>query len=591
MSNLNQFLKYIKEVNFDAFMLNSGDEYLDEFTPSHFNRLELLTGFTGSNGIAIISGKIKAFFTDGRYLAQAEQQLDNDFRIFDLGKISIQKWIAKNFASKSKIAYDSRAFTVTQIRKINKFLQDYDIKLYRVAENPIDSLFNIQEPDNINRTYQKIEILEEEYSALSTKEKIKDNRLLSNLTGKQGFFTCDTASICWILNIRGKDVQYSPLLHSYFLYNKRLSFLFCDPRKLTDQHQKYFAELKVEVVDIKKYYDFANICKTNKIKQIFLDPNHVSYYFYSVLTKQQIDIVKVSDPVIAQKSIKNNIEILGARKAHILDGVAKTKFLYWLSNQKELSQLDEISLSEKLLSFRQENQEFCYPSFNTISAFAENASIIHYNADQYSNQKLDKSGLLLIDSGGQYKCGTTDITRVVAIGDNIKTEYIRNYTLVLKGHIALAMAVFPEKTSGIQLDILARQYLWQEFKDFEHGTGHGVGSFLNVHEGPQNISKNYNGVSLKAGMILSNEPGIYIKDEYGIRIENLMLVNKEACGFLSFETISLVPLEKKLIDFSLLTNREKNWLRNYHQKIYDKLSPHLPPEIQSWLNPGKSWSC
>lgn len=578
MNNLDKFLEYLKTANFDALMLNSRDEFLDEFTPEHLNRLKLLTGFSGSNGIAIISNKIKAFFTDGRYLEQARNELDKKFKIYDLKKTPVNKWIIAKFPQKTKIAYDSRAFTVFEIRQAIKILQEHGIKLYRVTENPVDTVLGSTFPQ-----VKIIEILDEKYSGMSTKDKIAANPFLAPLTGKQAFFTCDTASICWLLNIRGHDTKYTPLLHSYFIYNKKLSFLFCDINKLTDEHKQYFEELKVEIIALANIANFANICKTNKIRQVYLDPHYVGYCFYSALVKQEIDVIKITDPVIVQKSIKNNTEISGARQAHILDGIAKTKSLYWLSNHTAIEKLDEITIADKLLSFRKENPEFIHPSFQTISAFAENGSIIHYHADQNSNKKLDKNSILLIDSGGQYKCGTTDITRTVAIGEEIAVEHKRNFTLVLKGHIALATAIFPSYTTGIQLDVLARQYLWQEFKDFEHGTSHGIGSFLNVHEGPQNISKNYNGVHLKAGMILSNEPGIYINGKYGIRIENVVLVNAETDGFFSFETISLVPLDEKLIDFSLLTSKEKNWLKNYHQKIYDNLSSNLSQDIQDWL--------
>ena len=429
----------------------------------------------------------------------------------------------------------------------------------------------------------KISILDDDICGLSTKDKVKSNKFLANLTGKQGFLTCDTTSICWLLNIRGQDTQYTPLLHSYFIYNKRLSFLFCDIAKLDDSHKEYLKDLKVEIVSIDKISEFTSICKENKVKQIYLDPNYVSYFFYSELNKALIDIIKITDPIIAHKAIKNETEILGSKRAHILDGIAKTNFLYWIDNSKNQESLDELQIAKKLLNFRQENSEFLYPSFETISAFAENGAIIHYNATIESNKKLNQNSLLLVDSGGQYKFGTTDITRTIPIGDNIQSECKRNFTLVLKGHIALATAIFPKGTTGSQLDVLARQYLWSDFKDYEHGTGHGVGSFLNVHEGPQNIGKNVNNIALKAGMILSNEPGIYIKDKYGIRLENLILVKPESEDFLGFETISLVPFDEKLINFSLLSNKEIQWLKNYHQKIYDSISSSCTTEVNNWL--------
>ena len=575
MSKLNEFLKTFSKVNYDAFMVNSQDEFLDEFTPNHLNRLKLLTGFSGSNGIAIIAPDKKAFFTDGRYLLQAKKELDKDFEIYDVQQISLPNWIINNFKANSRIAYDSRSFTSTQIIKLAKKIQEYEIKLYRLSKSPINSL----KTENI----AKIEIFAQEFCGIDSKSKIKQNNILDRLTGKQAFFTCDTASICWLLNIRGQDTLYSPLIHSYFIYNKRASFLFCDKEKIDTEVTNYLKQINVTILPLSKFTDFGSICKNHKIKQVYLDPNHVNYFSYRELQKQDIKIVKVKDPIIAQKAIKNQTEISGIKKAHLLDGIAKTKFLYWLDQHNDKKLLSELSLAKKLLEFRKEHKEFLYPSFNTISAFAENGAIIHYNANKKSNKNLDKSSLFLMDSGGQYKFGTTDITRTIAIGTEIKSAHIRNYTLVLKGQIALATAIFPKNTTGGQLDILARQYLWQDYKDYEHGTGHGVGHFLNVHEGPQNISKSSYQNALKAGMILSNEPGIYIRDQYGIRLENIILVKEESENFLSFETLTLVPFEEKLIDFSILTKREKMWLTCYNKKLHDRLSEHLDSDIKEWL--------
>ena len=575
MSKLTEFIKNFSKVNYDAFILNSQDEFLDEFTPDHLNRLKSLTGFTGSNGIAIITKNQQVFFTDGRYLLQAKQELDSRFKIYDLQQASITSWITKNIPAKTKIAYDSRCFTSNQIIKIAKKIHEYDIKLYRLSKNPIA----IKEPSNVSN----ITLFNQELSGIDSKEKIKKNKLLNILTGKQAFFTCDTASICWLLNIRGADTLYSPLIHSYFLYNKRESFLFCELSKVTQELEKYLKSINVKVIELNNFIDFGIICKKNKIKQVCLDPNSVSYFFYRELQKHDIKIIKSKDPIIAQKAIKNDTEIKGIKKAHLFDGVSKTKFLFWLDQAKNKSSLSEISIAEKLLEFRKQQKDFLYPSFNTISAFAENGAIIHYNANHKTNKKLDKNSLLLIDSGGQYKFGTTDVTRTIAIGTDINPEHIRDYTLVLKGQIALATAIFPKNTTGAQLDILARQYLWQDYKDYEHGTGHGVGHFLNVHEGPQNIGKHSNQTNLEEGMVLSNEPGIYIKDQYGIRLENIILVCPESENFLSFETLTLVPFEKNLIDFSILTKREKIWLNCYNKKLHDNLSPYLDDKMKKWL--------
>jgi len=578
MGNLDKFLDLIKAAKFDTYMLGSSDEYLDEFVPPHLRRLEWLTGFTGSNGLAVISKDIKAFFTDGRYLVQAKNELDSSFTIYDMSQVSLYKWLAKNLANDTKLAYDSRCFSAEQIRKIKKFVGQYDIKLYRTNENPIDSIWKRKYP-----IAEKVELLPLDLTGNSTKEKIKSIPFLDELTGKQGYLTCDTATICWLLNLRAKDTENTPILHSYFLYNKRQSFLFADLNKFSDEIKYELSELKITVLDTKEILQFSNICKDNKIKIINLDANYVSYYFYGELKKNEVDIVKIIDPVIAAKAIKCPTEIEGVTKAHILDGSAKTKFLYWLSDKTSNDNLDELAVADKLLQYRKNNKEFLFPSFNTISAFAENGAITHYNATKKSNKKLDKDSLLLVDSGGQYKFGTTDITRTVAIGSDIKTEQKHNFTLVLKGHIALATSIFPKKTTGSQLDCLARQYLWQELKDYNHGTGHGVGSFLNVHEGPQSISKASTASPLKQGMVVTNEPGIYIEDNYGIRIENVLLVVKESENFLRFETLSLAPIDERLINFTLLDAKEKSWLKNYHQKIATRLAEHLSEQEQKWI--------
>jgi len=577
VSNLDQFLQALENSKFGAYMLNSSDEFLDEFVPAHLRRLEWVTGFSGSNGIAVISKDIKAFFTDGRYLVQAKRELDSSFEIYDLATVSLKKWLAKHLPNDVKLGYDPRCFTAYQIRKIKKFVAGYGIKLYRSNDNLVDNVWKREAPKA-----EQAELLPEDICGKSTKQKLKDIPFLAELTGKQAYLTCDTATICWLLNLRARDTENTPILHSYLLYNKKQSFLYIDKSKLSAEILDYLDQLKITLLDLKEIQNFAHLCKENKIKLVNLDLQYVAYYFYGELKHSKIEINKITDPVILAKAIKNPTEIESITNTHILDGSAKTKFLRWLDKQDSYDHLDEIKIAEELLKFRKENKEFLYPSFSTISAFAENGAITHYNATPKTNKKLDKSSLLLIDSGGQYKTGTTDITRTIAIGSEIDPQQKRNFTLVLKGHIALASAIFPKNTSGSQLDSLARQFLWQDLKDFSHGTGHGVGCFLNVHEGPQSISKAANQAPLKAGMIITNEPGIYIENEYGIRIENVLLVVKESDKFLRFETISLAPIDERLIDLTMLTAKEKSWLRNYHQKISTRLDK-LTTDERSWV--------
>jgi Xaa-Pro aminopeptidase len=580
MTNLSKFLNYLNQAKFDAFIINSSNEYLDEFTPHHLNRLKWLTNFSGSNGMAIISQKHKIFFTDGRYLTQAKKELPKEFIIYDLGSISLKKWIAKHLPNDSKLAYDSRCFTAGKIREIKKFTKNYGIKLYRINENPIDIIWKREIPKNKNA-----EIISTEFSGLDIKEKIKSINFFNQITGKQAYLTCDSASICWLLNLRGFDNKYTPLLHSYFLYNHRKSFLFTNSTLLDDNIKKYLSEQKIEVIDLQKISQFANICLKNKIKLVNLDQDYISYYFYGELKNNKIEINTIKDPLIKAKSIKNKIEIENLKSTHIIDGLAVTKFLAWCDNiisNNEISNHNEITIKEKLHEYRCENDEFLFNSFETISAYSDNGAIIHYCPNDINNKKIANDSLLLIDSGGQYKSATTDITRTIATGIYSK-DHIHNYTLVLKGHIALATAIFPKNTSGHQLDCLARQYLWKEQKDFNHGTGHGVGNFLNVHEGPHSISKANNNTPLEAGMLVTNEPGYYVENNYGIRIENIMLVVEESKNFLKFETVSLAPLDEKLIDFSLLDQNEKNWLKNYHNKIYKLMEDRLSESEKLWL--------
>ena len=578
MSNLQDFLQLLKKSKFDGYLLNASDEYLDEFVPKHLQRLKWLTGFSGSNGFAIISEKYKAFFTDGRYLTQAKYELDAEFEIYNLAEIAPHKWLAKHLPDNFKLAYDPRCFVASEIRNIKKFVTEYAIKLYRSNDNLIDEIWQ-RTPDNKHQA----EIIADDFSGKNSKDKIKELKFLQEITGKQAYLTCDSATINWLLNLRAKDTEFTPLLHCYFLYNKKNSFLYVDKTKISEEVKQYLSKLNINILSFTEIRDFVNLCNKSKIKIVNLDPYFVSYFFYGELKKHNITINKISDPIIKAKAIKNNIEIEHIKYCHILDGVAKTKFLFWLEQQEHNPKLDEILASEKLLEFRKTHKEFLFPSFNTISAYGENGAIIHYNASTKTNKNFKDANLYLVDSGGQYQFGTTDITRTIAFKKQATKEQKRNFTLVLKGHIALAQAIFPEKTKGYQLDILARKFLWQDNKDYAHGTGHGIGCYLNVHEGPHSISKSSVGNQLKENMLVTNEPGFYLENNYGIRIENVVLIQKNAENNLFFETISLVPLDENLISVELLDDAEKLWLKHYHQDIFLKIADKLNQLEVNWL--------
>ncbi len=541
---IEQIKKLFSKYKIDGYLVPSSDEFLNEYTPNHLRRLEFITGFSGSYGIAIISQKQNILITDGRYLLQAKNELPKDFAVVE----GINKIEGNDFG---KIGYDPMLFSESTL----KSLRDKKLHLVAVERNLVDVIWK----DKPQESSRAALLLDKKYAGVERSEKIK--LILKTLDPKADFLLITNPdSICWLLNIRGHDVPFTPVLLSYLLLSKTGKvFLFCDSKKVS--HIKGIEVAELDSIKIK----FKEAIK--KRQKIQLDPNKTPSWFVSTGGEQ---IIKASDPVSIPKSCKNEVEVKGIKEAHLQDGIAVTKFINWLT--KNISKnIDEIYASAKLLDFRKERNLFQYPSFETISAFGANAAIVHYKPSSKTNKKITKKGLYLIDSGGQYLNGTTDVTRTLCFGKPTP-EQKRNYTLVLKGHIAIATAKFPEGTTGSQLDSLARQFLWQNGLDYNHGTGHGVGHFLAVHEGPQSISKNPSSVPLKENMIISNEPGFYKATEYGIRIENLVrVVKSKTKGFFEFETLTLVPIATNLIDQKLLTPAEKKWVKEYNRLCYKKL--------------------
>ncbi|MDA0902593.1 MAG: aminopeptidase family protein P, partial [Proteobacteria bacterium] len=422
-----------------------------------------------------------------------------------------------------------------------------------------------------------------EYSGESTDSKLE--KIIKDLDPKSDVLILNhPASICWLLNIRSSDVQYTPLSLCYAAIHRRgvKVELFIDEKRLNKQIKQYLPNLRVISPD-KLSERILSFKQKEAYQNVQIDGNHSNYWLYSTITNAGLKVIDKADPCLIHKACKNETEINETIKAHEIDGLAVTKFLFWLNESvKKGAEISEISASDKLLELRKQSADFLYPSFASISGFGSNGAVIHYCATQKTNKKITGNSLYLIDSGGQYPFGTTDITRTVAIGKPTE-EQIEDFTRVLKGHIALARAKFPVGVTGNSLDALARYQLWQAEKDYDHGTGHGVGSFLSVHEGPQSISKRASTTALKEGMIISNEPGYYKAGEYGIRIENLVLVQKLSDKFLHFKTITLAPIDPSLINFKMMTYPEKKWLKNYHQEIYDKLASKLNNDERNWL--------
>jgi Xaa-Pro aminopeptidase len=534
-----QFEKY----KINGFIITSHDEFLNEYVPPQSRRLEYVTGFTGSNGVAIIGESTAALYTDGRYTLQAKQELPSDFSLIDINDSGSRAWFESAFKAGDILGYDPMLLSKKDLEYYEHTASQYGFTLKPTA-NLVDEIWQ-QRPMASKQAAFALEI---KYCGKSREDKIKE---ITALMKADYLLLCNPDAICWLLNMRGFDIPYTPFLLSYLLLSKEGEInLFATPEQVADLAlpARPWEEVRSFIPEL-----------LNKGKSLQLDPHKTPVWFCQLPG----DIVFANDPCELPKAIKNPTEIAGIRKCHISDGKAVSKFIQWVKEHYQKG-LDEMKAADKLLEFRQKSKNFVCPSFATISAFGSNGAIIHYQANKATNKTIDDSNLYLIDSGGQYYTGTTDITRTIALGQPTQ-EQRENYTLVLKGHIAIATARFPIGTTGAQLDSLARQFLWQKGKDYAHGTGHGVGHFLSVHEGPQRISK-MSSVALAEGMVLSNEPGYYKPGAYGIRLENLILVTKSTHeGFLEFDTLTLVPFDDALIDFSLLNANEKAWLERYHQ--------------------------
>lgn len=557
----------------DGYLIPSQDEFLGEYVPPAYKRLEWLTGFTGSNGLALILQNQAVFFTDGRYALQAVQQLPKDiFHIVNVAEMSLGQWLKEKGTSVQTIGYDSRLFTAPQIEKYQQALSQQPTNFIPIEKNIIDLLWQ-------NRPSQpsgEIQLHPLEYTGQSWQK--KRDLILYKLReqGADAVFIAAPDSICWLLNLRAEDVPFTPLLLcSALITAKGKIIVFTTPREIPLHIKAFFGkEVEFQVIP-----SFAQTVETFNLKTIFYDPAQTSMWYFELLKSKGCHIVERPDPCSLPKAQKNEIELAGIRQAHLKDGAALVECLHWIEEQllRETS-FSEIDIENKLLEFRNKQENFCYPSFASIVGFNANGAIIHYHATPETNVTIASNGLLLIDSGGQYLEGTTDVTRTLAIGKVTPQQKI-DFTAVLKGHITLARAVFPLGTTGSQLDALARYPLWQIGKDYDHGTGHGVGCFLSVHEGPQRISKANNNVALQPGMVISNEPGFYADNHYGIRIENLVAVIQMPLSstkpFLGFETLTQVPIDRKLIEVSYLNSDEREWLDQYHHTVFERLESFL----------------
>ena len=575
----------MKKNKIKAYLVPSTDPHQSEYLPVMWERRKWLSGFTGSAGDLAITLKKTGLWTDSRYFLQAEQQLQGSgidlFKIGIPGVPTIPQWLKKELKAEDKVGFDPRLFSYNETQKLKSFLKEWRIKLTPIEKNLIDNIWQDQPPFPKNQ----IKPHPKKYAGRSIEEKLEMLRQQMKEEKVKAHILTTLDSIAWVFNIRGTDVEFNPVVIAYAIITPKKAMLFTDMEKITRAVRRHLGET-VQVYD---YDDFRKQLKklAKSELKVWLDPNSVSYWIVDIL-KKDCDLFFKESPVTRLKALKNKTEITGAKAAHIRDGVAMVKFLHWLERTVPQGGVTEISASQKLEEFRQELDLYQGPSFETIAGYQEHGAIVHYASTPQTDVELKPRGIFLIDSGGQYLDGTTDITRTIAMGKPTAEQKDR-FTRILKGHISLAMTRFPRGTAGNQLDTIARKPLWDINQNYGHGTGHGIGAYLNVHEGPQAISYYRGlGVPLEPGMIISNEPGFYKTGEYGMRVENLIVVVEDKNGkttndFYSFETISFCPIDLNLIDKNLLSARELGWLNSYHKKVKELLSPYLNKDEKEWL--------
>jgi len=568
----------------DAFIIPSTDPHISEYTPERWKMREWISGFTGSAGTVVVTKDKAGLWTDSRYFLQAEEQLkDSGIDLYKAGlpeTPTLPDWIASELSAGDCVGIDAEVYAASEAKSLIEFFSGKGLNVH-TGFAPYKSLWKNRPANPANPAF----VLPKSFTGKSCRDKIKE--VLAETKKNQADMTilASLDAIAWLFNIRGNDVEYNPVCLSYALVSEKETVLFIAPEALTHEVSGYLQQEGVAVAGYEIFGEY--ICGIPPETKVLIDPSKINYALYTILSKTCIIKEVTVHPVDSLKSIKNATEIAGIRNAMQKDGVAMVKFLIDLEKTlKNNETITELDVEEKLRAYRSKQAFYVGESFHTIAAFGAHGAIVHYEATSGSNVPVLRNGILLIDSGAQYFDGTTDITRTISTGQVSETVK-RNYTHVLKGHIQLALAVFPAKTVGMQLDILARQFLWKAGQNFLHGTGHGIGCFLNVHEGPQSIRMNYNPVPLEPGMITSNEPGLYLAGEYGIRIESTLLTVKAKTtdfgDFYAFETLTLCPIDTGLIDAALLSPEEINWLNAYHQEVYSRLSPLLSMEEDGWL--------
>ena len=582
--DINQRLTDLREVmkreHLSAFIFPSTDPHQGEYVPDHWKGREFISGFDGSAGTAVVTMTSAALWTDSRYFLAAEEQLrGTEFQLMKLkieGTPTMAEWIGRECGPGAEVGVDGLVCSASFVKELIADLRKQGGITLRTNLDPLAQIWRDRPaiPEN------QVEIYPLEYAGERAHDKIARIRKALREKHADGMLMSALDDIAWTLNLRGSDVHCNPVFVSYLLISSKAVVLYINKVKLSPEVEAY---LKAEGIGVAPYEDVKKGLKDYFEYNILLDPDEVNYTLYKAVTRE---IVEEESPVKRMKTIKNPTEIAGFKSAMLKDGIAMVKFLKWLMPAVEAGGQTEISVDEKLTSLRAEQPLFRGISFDTIAGYQSHGAIVHYEATPETNAPLKPEGFLLLDSGAQYLDGTTDITRTIALGP-LTEEQKRVYTLVLKGHIQIELCKFPSGASGTQIDILARQALWREGLNYLHGTGHGVGTYLNVHEGPHQFRMEWKPAPFVAGMTVTDEPGIYLAGKFGVRIENTLLVipykETEFGKFLQFESLTLCPIDKTPIIKELLLQEEIDWLDDYHQHVFEKLSPYLDFDEKEWL--------
>lgn len=572
----------MKQNQMDAYIIPSFDAHQSEYVAEHWKGRQWISGFTGSAGTVVITLEDAGLWTDGRYYIQAEKQLEGSgirlFRMVDPGVPFYSEWLADVLQEGSTVGFDGNVFSIQMVKRMEKDLEAKRIEL-KMNQDLIGDLWG----DRPEIPKGPIFTHDIKYAGKSRVDKLNEVREEMKNKGANHYILTSLDDIAWLLNIRGADVPNNPVAIANVIVAEQKCYLFIDSCKVPPVVK---SELEAEGIELKANHEIQTFLgNLSSGDAVMLDPNKTNSRLYHAINSNTKKI-ESADITTHLKAIKNEVEIKNVKWCEIKDGLAMVKFIKWLKNAVDKEEITEITTEERLENFRKAQEGYVGPSFDTIAGYREHAAMMHYKANKETQFTLKNEGLFLIDSGGQYYDGTTDITRTIVLGE-LTDEQKRDFTLVLKGFIALSSVKYLYGATGSNLDVLARQPIWQYGLDYKCGTGHGVGFFLNVHEGPQSIRNNTNNVILEKGMIITNEPGIYLEGKYGIRIENMMLVvedeKTEFGQFMKFEAITYCPIDLAGIQMDMLTESEKQWLNNYHQEVYTKLAPYLNEEESVWL--------